>query len=113
MPPRSHRAHDVRANLFGGTGDVSVFSLLGGDASPFTAVLWCELSPGGSVGPHVQQEFPEIVIGIEGDGAATVNGAPYSLGSGDVVHLPLGSVLSLENRSSERPLTYLIVKARG
>jgi mannose-6-phosphate isomerase-like protein (cupin superfamily) len=33
------------------------------------------------------------------------------LGPGDVVHLPLGAVLSLENRSAERPLRYLIVKA--
>ncbi|HVW26703.1 MAG TPA: cupin domain-containing protein [Polyangiaceae bacterium] len=107
------RPHDVRANLFGGNGSVSVCSLLDGDGGPFTAVLWCELTPGGSVGPHVQQEFPEIVVGIEGDGAATIDGAPRALGSGDVVHLPLGSVLSIENRSSERRLTYLIIKARG
>jgi quercetin dioxygenase-like cupin family protein len=113
MASRPSRAFDVRSNLFGGTGDVSVCSLLDGEGSPFTAVLWCELTPGGSVGRHVQQEFPEIVVGIEGDGAASVDGAPRPLGPGDVVHLPLGSVLSIENRSSERVLTYLIVKARG
>ena len=113
MASRLPRAFDVRSNLFGGNGKVSVCSLLDGDGSPFTAVLWCELTPGGSVGRHVQQEFPEIVVGIEGDGAATVDGAPRSLGPGDVVHLPMGSVLSIENRSGELPLTYLIVKARG
>jgi quercetin dioxygenase-like cupin family protein len=109
---RSHPT-DIRSNLFGGSGDVAVSSLLDRDGAPFTAVLWCELTPGGSVGRHVQEEFPEIVIGITGDGAATVDGAPYPLGRGDVVHLPLGSVLSLENRSNDLPLTYLIVKARG
>jgi quercetin dioxygenase-like cupin family protein len=90
-----------------------VYSLLEGDGSPFTAVLWCELSPSGSVGRHVQEEFPEIIVGLDGDGSATVDGAPRPLGPGDVVHLPLGSVLSLENRSSEVPLRYLIVKVRG
>lgn len=113
MASRPTRNVDVRSNLFGGRGDVSVCSLLEGNGAPFTAVLWCELTPGGSVGRHVQQEFPEVVIGLEGDGAATVDGAPYPLGRGDVVHLPLGSVLSIENRSSELTLTYLIVKARG
>ena len=113
MAFRAPHPTDIRSNLFGGKGDVSVSSLLDGNGAPFTAVLWCELTPGGSVGHHVQQEFPEIVIGIEGDGAATVDGAPHPLGHGDVVHLPLGSVLSIENRSSEVSLTYLIVKARG
>jgi quercetin dioxygenase-like cupin family protein len=107
------RSASVRSNLFGGTGDVRVCSLLDGDAAPFTAVLWCELTPGGSVGRHVQEEFPEIIIGLDGDGAATVDGALRSLGPGEVVHLPLGAVLSIENRSPERALTYLIVKARG
>jgi quercetin dioxygenase-like cupin family protein len=103
----------IHSNLFGGDGDVSVSSLLDVNAHPFTAILWCELTPGGSVGRHVQQEFPEIVIGVEGNGAATVDGAPYPLGRGDVVHLPLGSILSIENRSNELSLTYVIVKARG
>lgn len=109
---RSHPT-DIRSNLFGGSGDVAVTSLLDREGAPFTAVLWCELTPGGSVGRHVQQEFPEIVIGIAGDGAATVDGAPYPLGRGDVVHLPLGSVLSIENKSNDLRLTYLIVKARA
>ncbi len=102
----------VRTALFGGVGDVSVWDLLQGRAAPpFGAVLACELAPGGKVGRHRQQELPEVVIGLEGDGVAGVNGAEVPLGPGDVVHLPLGAVLSLENRSAERPLRYLIVKA--
>ena len=104
---------DVRAGLFGGRGAVRVWSLLRGAAEPFTAVLSCELEPGGSVGRHVQEAFPEIVVGLEGEGEATVDGEPRPLGGGDVVYLPLGSVLAIENRSSERPLAYLIVKARS
>ena len=103
----------VHENLFGGRGSVRVTSLLDGDADPFTAVLACELAPGGSVGPHRQEEFPELVIGLGGAGAATVDGSAHPLGAGDVVHLPLGSVLSIENRSNHEPLHYLIVKARA
>ncbi|MEQ1564296.1 MAG: cupin domain-containing protein [Myxococcota bacterium] len=103
-----------RENLFGGAGVVSVWDLLeGGVAPPFTAVLGCRLSPGGSVGRHHQDQFPEIVIGLSGDGEAEVDGALTGLGPGDVVHLPLGSTLALRNRSSIEPFRYLIVKARG
>jgi quercetin dioxygenase-like cupin family protein len=104
---------DTRTALFGGRGDVRVWSLLDTRAEPFTAILSCELSPGGSVGAHVQEHFPEVVIGVEGDGQATVNGTGHALGAGDVVHLPLGSVLAIENRSADAPLRYLIIKARG
>jgi quercetin dioxygenase-like cupin family protein len=106
-------APDVRSALFGGRGDVQVWSLLTEQAPPFTAILSCELSPGGSVGPHVQQEFPEVVIGVEGDGQATVDGEGRALAAGDVVYLPLGSVLAIENRSTDAPLRYLILKARA
>jgi quercetin dioxygenase-like cupin family protein len=101
-----------RAALFGGTGTVTVWSLLAASAEPFIAVLSCALEAGGSVGAHVQDEFPEIVVGLEGDGEATVDGGPLALGPGDVVHLRLGSVLTLRNRSQEAPLHYLIIKAR-
>jgi quercetin dioxygenase-like cupin family protein len=102
-----------RTNLFGGTGGVLVHDLLGDRAAdPFTAVLFCELDPGGSVGAHQQQAFPEIVIGLDGDGEATVDGATRPLVGGSVVHLPLGSALAIENKSQELPLRYLIVKAR-
>ena len=102
----------VRSELFGGRGEVRVWSLLDVEADPFTAVLSCELAPGGSVGPHVQEEFPEIVIGVEGHGEATVDARLHGLSSGDAVYLPLGSVLTIENRSPDEPLRYLIIKAR-
>jgi quercetin dioxygenase-like cupin family protein len=104
----------VRADLFGGSGEVAVWDLLGGRATPpFGAVLACELAPGGSVGKHRQQELPEVVIGLEGDGEASVNGVAQPLGPGDVAHLPLGAVLAITNRSATAPLRYLIVKAKG
>jgi quercetin dioxygenase-like cupin family protein len=107
---------DVRSALFGGTGDVRVWNLLADHNQtphPFTAVLSCELDPGGHVGRHVQQHFPEIVVGLSGRGEAWVDGEPTALGEGDVVHLPLGSTLELRNHSNEAPLAYLIIKARG
>jgi quercetin dioxygenase-like cupin family protein len=103
---------DVRENLFGGSGKVRVWNLQQGAAEPFTAVLSCELAAGGSVGRHVQQEFAEVVIGVSGSGEASVNEQRFALGAGDVVHVPLGAVLSIDNRHSQVSLGYLIIKAR-
>ncbi len=105
---------DRREALFGGDGAVTVWDLLGrAAAEPFVAVLSCELDPGGSVGRHQQTHFPEIVVGLEGDGVAVVDVEPHSLAPGDVVHLPLGAVLAIENLSVETCLRYLIIKARA
>ncbi len=102
----------VQRNLFGGRGEVSVWDLMQGQpAPPFGAVLSCELEGGGRVGAHKQEQLPEVVIGLEGEGEATVDGEVRPLGPGDLVHLPLGSVLTLTNRSATAPLRYLIVKA--
>ena len=105
---------DARTKLFGGEETVTVWNLLGRAAAPpFSAVLSCELDPGGSVGTHVQQQDPEIVIGLEGDGEALVDDEAQPLGPGDVVHLALGSTLAIRNRSEAEPLRYLIIKARS
>jgi quercetin dioxygenase-like cupin family protein len=101
----------IQLDLFGGRGEVRVWSLVDHAAGPFTAVLSCELSPGGSVGRHVQEHFPELVIGVEGKGEASVDGHAARLSPGDVVYLPLGSILTIQNRSNDAPLRYLIVKA--
>ena len=103
----------VQTNLFGGAGEVRIWSLLQGAAEPFTAVLSCELAPGGSVGRHVQQEYPELVLGIGGEGEASVDGKKQRVGALTALHLPLGAVLEIVNHSQEEPLRYLIVKARG
>lgn len=104
----------MRTGLFGGTGRVKVSDLLGPRAAPpFSAVLFCELDPGGSVGLHQQQRDPELVIGLEGDGEASVQGEPTPLGPGSVVYVPFGATLSLRNLSTEAPLLYLIVKAEN
>jgi quercetin dioxygenase-like cupin family protein len=112
MPNQKHPGI-VREDLFGGVGRVRVQTPLAGESGPFTAVLACELAPAASVGPHVQEEFPELVLGCAGSGLATVDGVPHLLDPGDAVYLPLGSVLALDNRSDELPLTYFIVKARS
>ena len=102
----------VKTDLFGGTGDVLVWNLLGGgSAPPFTSVLSCELAEGGRVGRHAQQRDTEIVIGLEGCGEARVDGQAIPFGPGAVVHLPLGSSLELVNERTDAPLRYLIVKA--
>lgn len=106
---------DIRTDLFGGQGAVCVWNLAGAAAlglDPFTAVLQCELDPGASVGGHKQAQFAEIVIGLEGEGEATVDGEVKRLCAGDVVAVATGAMLGLRNRSNDQSLWYLIVKAR-
>jgi quercetin dioxygenase-like cupin family protein len=110
-PPTAPSA--VYPSLFGGVGEVRVTSLLHGASEPFTAVLSCELAPGGRVGAHRQDEFPEIVIGVTGEGEARVNGVAHPIDALHAVHLPLGAALEILNRSAHEPLRYLIIKARG
>jgi quercetin dioxygenase-like cupin family protein len=101
-----------REALFGGTGEVLVWDLLGrASFPPFTAVLACELAPGGRVGAHRQEHYPEIVIVTEGQGTAELDGAPSPIGVGSMLALPLGATLALTNGSGEQPLRYLIIKA--
>lgn len=107
-----HGPPSRRQALFGGHGEVLVWSLLAEEAPPFTAVLSCELAAGGHVGRHVQQRDAEIVIGLTGCGEASVDGRAVPFGPGAVVHLPFGSSLELRNERLDAPLRYLIVKAR-
>lgn len=102
---------DRRRELFGGRGEVRVWSLLDGVTAPFDCVLGCELDPGGSVGEHVQEHCAELVIVTEGTGEAAVSGERHALRPGVVVPLPRGKSLSIENRSRKSVLRYLIIKA--
>ena len=105
--------HDRRERLFGGSGAVLVWSLCdSGPQPPFGAILACELEGAGSVGAHVQQEFAEVVIVVEGKGVARVGASPMALQPGVVLEIPLGQTLALENLSPELPLRYLIIKAK-
>jgi quercetin dioxygenase-like cupin family protein len=120
LPPRTSAAlwnrdvpHDTRSELFGGSGVVRVWALVDAPRTPFAAVLACELEPGASVGTHVQQQYPELVIAIAGAGSVRVDGAPRGFGAGSIVELSLGQTLSISNASNEEPLRYLIVKALG
>lgn len=101
----------VRRDLFGGRGVVKVWDL-GARTPPFTAVLFCELDPGGSVGVHVQDSDDEVVIVVGGRGSISVDGAARECATGGAVALPLRARLAIENLSGEEPLRYLIVKAR-
>jgi hypothetical protein len=105
--------HDVRHGLFGGEGAVRVWALTAKPTLPFTAVLACELEPSASVGPHVQEQYPEIVIAISGRGIVKVNDEPVAFEGGRVVELAQGHTLAISNTSNTEPLRYLIIKARA
>jgi quercetin dioxygenase-like cupin family protein len=102
-----------RHQLFGGTGDVLVESLRGSLCEPFSAALYCELSPGGRVGAHQQQTESEIIIGLEGEATLSVNSVRHVVSSGVLVSLPLGETLAIDNTSLTLPFRYLIIKAHG
>jgi quercetin dioxygenase-like cupin family protein len=107
-----HGGTDVRTALFGGAGNVKVSDLLGPRAAPpFSAVLFCELDPGGSVGTHQQERDPELVLGLDGIGEATISGNAEPLEPGSTLYVPFGATLSLRNLSPDEPLRYLIIKA--
>jgi quercetin dioxygenase-like cupin family protein len=98
-------------NLFDGTGEVRVWDLLQqSQLAPFAAVLYCELEAFGRVGPHRQQEHPELVLCLEGNGKATVGAAVHEMAPGSVAALPFGEILAIENQGAEA-LRYLIIKA--
>jgi mannose-6-phosphate isomerase-like protein (cupin superfamily) len=105
--------HAVREQLFGGQGAVRVWALTATPAPPFTAVLACELDPSGSVGAHVQEQYPEIVIAVSGSGSVRVNDVPSPFNAGQVIELTLGSTLAISNSSPTEPLRYLIIKAQA
>lgn len=99
-------------DLFGGSGRVLVWDLLGqAGLAPFTAALACELAPGGSVGTHLQSDYPEIVIFTAGEGRVEVGGISRPVAAGSLVALPLGQTLAIANASASTPLHYIIVKA--
>ena len=103
---------DKRTNLFGGKGSVFVWDLLKTQpAHPFSAVLFCQLEPGGSVGEHKQQRDPEMVLCLDGDGTIHVNGQLHVMSPLSVAHIPFGSSLAIANTSRAAPLIYLIIKA--
>lgn len=102
----------VREKLFEGKGAVHIWNCLGNQAAgPFKAALWCALEPGGFVGRHLQESFPEIVICVGGQGHAVVGADRKALCPGALVFLKPGTPLSLYNDSKTEALEYLIIKA--
>jgi quercetin dioxygenase-like cupin family protein len=107
------RSSDIRHALFGGVGRVAVRDLTGArDVPPFSAVLSCVLDAGATVGRHRQTDAHEIVVCLAGHGVFIVDGDAIEARPGVVAHVRCGSVLAIENVSSENTLDYLIVKAQ-
>lgn len=103
--PRSHQ------QLFHGQGEVKVWNLLRNQqAGHLKAALWCELEAKGSVGEHFQEEFSEVIIGIQGEGYAQLGHENYKIAAGICIYLPQGQTIKIINDQNQ-PLTYLIIKA--
>ncbi len=103
----------TRTDLFNGKGRVSIWGLMdGAPAPPFSAALWCSLAPKGSVGNHRQQEDPELILAVEGQGQIRINGVISPFTKGRLYYLKLGATLAIRNTSSTEELVYVIIKAR-
>jgi quercetin dioxygenase-like cupin family protein len=112
MVPEASPQFYVKRDLFGGQGDVVIWDLLGANTlAPFEAVLACELAPGGSVGTHIQDAFPEIIIVTAGDGTMSVGGNERRVSAGSLVLLKQGETLAITNTDALESLHYIIVKA--
>jgi len=103
--------HFWQSNLFGGQGTVEIDSLLIDKGQPFSAVLWCSLEVGGSIGKYCQQRDPEIILCISGKGEICIDSQVHSMTAKSLVYMPFGSVMSLLNTSETEPFVYVIVKA--
>ncbi|MFO0663648.1 MAG: cupin domain-containing protein [Polyangiaceae bacterium] len=103
---------DVRKALFGGSGEVRVWMLLGPVVPPFDCALACELSVGGSVGKHIQETCAEVLVFVEGEGEVTVADMTGMMRPSATVVVPQGETLSIRN-TGNIPLRYLIIKARA
>ena len=105
---------ETREHLFGGVGAVRIWNCLPPNSTdPFKAALWCELDPGGSVGRHRQTAYPEVILCVGGAGRAVIGDTTHVLVRGTLVHLPLGTSLSLHNDREDASLEYVIIKASG
>lgn len=111
MSPLDRSRADVRTALFGGERAVRVWDL-GGRVGAISAVLFCELEPGGRVGIHRQEHDDEVVIVVEGEAVLYVDRRAHACVAGSAVPLPLGATLEIDNASADAPVRYLIVKAR-
>ena len=101
-----------QTDLFGGQGEVKVWNLISGrKMPPFSAALWCELEPFGTVGRHRQQRDPEVILCISGKGKATIGKHQHPMEKGSFLYIPFGASLALENLGEE-VLIYAIIKVR-
>ena len=99
-------------DLFGGLGEVQIWNLISGrKMPPFSAALWCELEPNGSIGRHRQQRDPEVVLCLSGQGRATIGKHPHSMEKGSFLYVPFGATLAIDNLAEE-VLRYVIIKVR-
>lgn len=100
-------------DLFGGQGIVQVWDLQAQrEAGPFKASLWCRLEANGIVGPHIQENYDELILCISGSGNATINHECFALAPGIQVFLKRGKVLEIKAESTQ-PLIYLIIKVEA
>ena len=75
------------------------------------AVVKCiYLEPGEESPPHVHRNAVDIMVIVEGEGVATVDGKKRRVGAGDVILNPSGTVHGIKNDSTER-LTWVVIQS--
>ena len=75
------------------------------------AVVKCSyLEPGQETPPHIHQNAVDVIVIVEGEGEATVDGKKRRVSAGDVILNPSGTLHGIKNDGSER-LTKVVIQS--
>ena len=75
------------------------------------AVVKClYIDPGQKVEPHVHSKSVDVIVIVQGTGVATVDGKECSVGPGDVILNPPGTVHGIRNDGNER-VVWLVIQS--
>jgi len=75
-----------------------------------TVVKFIYLEPGHEAPPHSHQDASDVLVIVEGEGEATVDGKKERVSVGDVILNPSGTLHGIKNDGSKR-LRYVAVQS--
>jgi len=113
LKKKNEQALEVRENMRGGTGKVSVRQYLKPEEIKARTRLCAELilAPGASIGAHDHIDEDEIYIIQKGQGFMTDGEKEFTVGTGDAILTGQGTSHSIKNTGSEDlVVTAIIIK---
>jgi mannose-6-phosphate isomerase-like protein (cupin superfamily) len=75
------------------------------------AVVKClYIDPGQEARPHQHKSCVDVMVIVQGQGSATVDGQPRRVGPGDIILNPPGTLHGIRNDGNER-LVWLVIQS--